>query len=289
MSKSKKYAYNWDEIYEEKMDTDASTMAEQILQDPELPNLEEIIIGCWGESYDNSSQAIVDSFTDNREKFQHIEKLFVGDMEYDECEVSWIEQADYSKLWDAWPQLKSLTVKGSNDLSFGKINHDNLQELVIICGGLPARVIQQIADAKLPNLRKLNLYIGIEDYGFDGDISDIEKLLKADFIKNVEYLGLGDSEIQDEIVEAFFKHADLGKIKTLDFSNGTLTDKGGQILLDHAAKLKQLEKLDLTYHYLSDEMMEKLKATGLPVVLEEQQEADDDGDGGYWYSPMLTE
>lgn len=289
MSKSKKYAYNWDEIYEEKMDTDASTLAEQILQDPELPNLEEIIIGCWGESYDNSSQAIVDSFTDNREKFQHIEKLFVGDMEYDECEVSWIEQADYSKLWDAWPQLKSLTIKGSNDLSFGKIKHDNLQELEIICGGLPARVIQQIADAELPNLRKLNLYIGVEDYGFDGDVSGIENLLEADFIKNLDYLGLGDSEIQDEIVEAFFKYADLGKLKTLDFSNGTLTDKGGQILLDHAAKLKQLEKLDLTYHYMSNEMMEKLKATGLPVVLDEQQEAEDDGDGGYWYWPMLTE
>lgn len=289
MIKSKKYAYNWDEIYEEKMDTDASTLAEQILQDPELPNLEEIIIGCWGESYDNSSQAIVDSFTDNREKFQHIEKLFVGDMEYEECEVSWIEQADYSKLWDAWPQLKNLTIKGSNDLSFGKIKHDNLQELEIICGGLPERVIQQISDAELPNLRKLNLYIGVEDYGFDGDVSSIENLLEADFIKNLDYLGLGDSEIQDEIVEAFFKYGDLGKLKTLDFSNGTLTDKGGQILLDHAAKLKQLEKLDLTYHYMSDEMMEKLKATGLPVVLDEQQEAEDDGDGGYWYWPMLTE
>ena len=36
-------------------------------------------------------------------------------MEYDECEVSWIEQGDYSKLWEAMPQLKQLGIKGSID------------------------------------------------------------------------------------------------------------------------------------------------------------------------------
>ena len=127
MSKSKKYFYDGDQIYESNETTDASTLANEILSDSDLPQLEEIIVGCWGESYDNSVQDILEMFCENKEKFQHIKKLFIGDMEYEECEVSWIEQGDYAKLLKAMPNLTSLTIKGSNDLSLGDIDHDNLQ------------------------------------------------------------------------------------------------------------------------------------------------------------------
>lgn len=57
-------------------------------------------------------QAILDGIVDNKEKFAHVDSLFVGDMDYEECEVSWILQGNYSALWAAMPQLKSLTIKG---------------------------------------------------------------------------------------------------------------------------------------------------------------------------------
>ena len=53
---------------------------------------------------------------EHKEKFQNIKSLFVGDMEMEECEVSWIEQADYSKIWEALPKLEKLTIKGSTGL-----------------------------------------------------------------------------------------------------------------------------------------------------------------------------
>ena len=288
MSKSKKYFYDGDQIYESNETTDASTLANEILSDSDLPQLEEIIVGCWGESYDNSVQDILEMFCENKEKFQHIKKLFIGDMEYEECEVSWIEQGDYAKLLKAMPNLTSLTIKGSNDLSLGDIDHDNLQQLEIICGGLPKKVINQIANAKLPKLKKLNLYIGVEDYGFDGDIEDIKALMNSDVVKNLEYLGLCDSEIQDEIVEEFLKIGNLNNIKVLDFSKGTLTDKGGQALLDNKDLLQKLDTLDLTYHYLSDDMMKKLENLGITVILDEQN-GPDEYDGEVYYYPMLTE
>lgn len=288
MSKSKKYFYDGDQIYESNETTDASTLANEILTDSELPQLEEIIVGCWGESYDNSVQDILEMFCENKEKFNHIKKLFIGDMEYEECEVSWIEQGDYDKLLKSLPNLTSLTIKGSNDLSLGDIEHNNLQELEIICGGLPKKVINQITNAKLPKLKKLNLYIGIEDYGFDGNIEDIKDLMNSDIVKNLEYLGLCDSEIQDEIVEEFLKIGNLHNIKVLDFSKGTLTDKGGQALLDNKDLLQKLDTLDLTYHYLSNDMMKKLEGLGIKVILDEQN-GPDEYDGEMYYYPMLTE
>lgn len=289
MSISKKYYYDGEQIYEREEDVNAETLAEEILNDPELPEVSELVVGCWGESYDNNIQPLLDKIAENKEKFQHIEHLFVGDMEYDECEVSWIEQGDYSEIWAALPHLKRLTIKGCNEgLKLGKVDHSELEELEIICGGLRSDVIEELAAANLPNLKKLNLYIGVEDYGFDGDRTTIRKLLQARYIRNLHYLGLGDSEIQDEIVEEVLNLGSLFDLRVLDFSNGTLSDKGGQLLLDNAGKLRGLEKLDLTYHYLSDEMMGKLEKSGIPVVLDDQQEADD-YDGELWMYPMLTE
>ena len=289
MLKSKKYYYTGDQIWDDdSKDVDSLTLANEIIADEELATLDELIVGCWGESYDNSIQQLLDVFVENKDKLQHISKMFIGDMEFEECEVSWIEQGYYGDLLKALPKLKSLTIKGSNELSLGDINHDNLEELEIICGGLPSLVIKQIAAAKLPKLKKLNLYFGVEDYGFDGTIEDIASILKADYIKNLSYLGLGNSELQDEIVEKIVESKNLYNIKTLDLSNGTLTDKGGQMILDNISMFKNLEKLDLTYHYLSEKMMEKLKNTGINVILDEANDAEE-YDGEIYYYPMLTE
>ncbi len=288
MSKSKKYFYDGDVIWNSDAEVDAGTLLEEILADEELGSLDELIVGCWGESYDNGIQPLIDGIVAHADKFRNIKRLFIGDMDYEECEVSWIEQGDYSALWAALPELRSLTVKGSTGLSFGSIRHEQLEELEVICGGLPSSVIRQIAEAKLPRLKKLNLYLGVENYGFDGSVEDIRALLNADFIKQLEYLGLGDSEIQDEVVEAFLALNELYRIKTLDFSNGTLTDKGGQLLLDHAELLKGLDTLDLTYHYLSSDMMERLGALGIHVLMDEQMKDEEYG-GEVFRFPMLTE
>ena len=56
--------------------------------------------------------------------------------------VSWIMQGNYSNLWKAMPQLKELTIKGSTDLHLGVIEHDNLESLTIICGGMGKDVIE---------------------------------------------------------------------------------------------------------------------------------------------------
>ena len=288
MYKSKRFSYGYDEAEDGKKD--ASTMVSDILSDSEFDDLEEVIIGCWGEAWDEEGgvQPVIDDIIKNKDRFAHIKSIYFGDMDYEDCEVSWIVQGDYSKLWSAMPQLEKLTIKGSQELELGDIEHANLKELEIICGGLPKEIIKQIETAKLPSLEKLLLYLGMEDYGFDGSIEDIESLLKNSDFKNLTYLGITDSEIQDDVVKAILDSKYAAQITVLDISNGTLTDKGGQILCDGIDKLPNIKKIDAHFHYMSNKMMNVLKNLDCEVDTDEQNEADE-YDGELYYYPMLGE
>jgi hypothetical protein len=67
----------------------------------------------------------------------------------------------------------------------------------------------------------------------------------------------------------------LDRIHTLDLSMGTLGDRGAKALVENP-KVKNLDKLDVHYHYITDEWIEKLKGLGIEVDSSDQQ--DDGGD-----------
>ena len=294
MYRSKRFAYTYEDYENDgKM---AKDLFEEIMKDAEFADLEEIVIGPWGDPWgegeedkEKGVQAIVDGIVANKEKFSHIKSLFLGDMDYEECEVSWIIQADYSKLWEAMPQLEKLVIKGSSELELGTIAHKNLKHLEIICGGLPTSVILSIQKASLPGLQKLLLYIGVDNYGFDGDISTIQTFLAESDFPQLTCLGLTDSEIQDEVAEAALDCKYISQITTLDLSMGTLTDKGGQMLFEKLPQYPNIKHLDLEYHFLSNDMMKQLKELpDVEVNVSEQQKADR-YDGEIYYYAMLTE
>lgn len=54
MYRSKKFSYDYDEY--ENGDKSIETMGPDILNDKDFPELEEIIIGDWGDSWDDSPQ-----------------------------------------------------------------------------------------------------------------------------------------------------------------------------------------------------------------------------------------
>ena len=231
---------------------------------------------------------MIDDIVANKEKFSHITSLFIGDMDFEECEVSWIIQGDYSMIYEAMPQLKSLTIKGSTELRLGTISHEGLEELTIICGGLSEDVFKSIEQAHLPNLKKLLLYIGVEDYGFDGSIDTIRSLLANSDFPRLSYLGLTDSELQNEVAAAVLESKYIGQIETLDLSEGTLNDKGGEVLLAGLPGYPNVKKLDLHYHYMTEEMEGKLKALPLELDVSERN-LPDEYNGELWMYPMLTE
>lgn len=71
--KTKKYAYSYEEYEEQGKGTDS--MVEDILADPDFPGLTGLVIGDWGDTWEDSCQEILDGITENKEKFSHIEEL----------------------------------------------------------------------------------------------------------------------------------------------------------------------------------------------------------------------
>lgn len=280
--KSKKYFLTSDEIYDEGLSIE--DLIEKMLNDEELETLDEVIIGKWDELLEDT-QKLVDDIIKNKFKFKNIKSFFIGDIAYDEFDMYCIEQGNYEEFLKTFNDLEYLKIQGSNELKFGKINNQNLKSLEIICCGLSCNVIEEISKAELPKLEKLNLYIGLENsgYGFDGDIENIKELINSlSNFKSLKYLGINNSKIQDDIVKEVLQNNIVEQLEVLDFSNGTLSDEGGQLILDNKEKFKNLKYLDLHYHFLSDEMIKKLEKLLFKVNLEEKET---DEKYGKW--PML--
>lgn len=282
---AKRYAYDYEEYEEGK---GPSVMVEEILADPEFAGVTDLTIGSWGSAYEDDCQPIIDGIVENAERFSHIEKLFIGDMDFEECEVSWIMQGNYGKLWAALPGLKELTIKGSTELGLGEIIHENLEALTIICGGLPTEIIEEIERARLPKLKKLLLYIGSDNYGFDGNADTIRRFLENADFPELEYLGIVDSEIQDELTEAVLESKFMGQIHTLDLSCGTLSDKGGKLLLEKLPQYGNIKKLDVHYHFMTEKMEKQLRELSLEVDASDRNKPDSYRGETYMYA-MLTE
>ncbi len=108
---NKRFNIDWDnELTQEQL-------INLILTDEDLPKLRSLTIGNWGDCWENETcQPIIDMIVENAPRFTHLESLFIGDMESEDCEISWIKQGDYSRLYAALPNLKELIIKGASDL-----------------------------------------------------------------------------------------------------------------------------------------------------------------------------
>ena len=255
----------------------ATDILVDLLQQPGIDQMTGLVVGTWvGEDmYEASPTEVLETLYAAAPQLPSLTALFVGDITYEENEVSWTHQTDYEPIWSAFPKLEHLRIRGSNGLQLGKVEHNNLKTLIIETGGLPVVVVKSICDATLPNLENLEIYLGTDNYGWDGSIADLRPLFEAGKFPKLQYLGLRDSEIVDEIAKEIAEASVLDQVKELDLSLGTMTDVGGQALLD-SSKVKKLEKLSLQHHFMSDEMMSKLASLGPIVNVDDQNKADDD-------------
>lgn len=236
--------------------------------------LEALVIGSWSEASSDGPDEYLEGLIAHR--LPALKALFVGDMTYEDCEMSWIIQTDYAPLLAAYPKLEVLRIRGTNELTLPQLSLPDLRELAIESGGLPSKIVRAIGDSTLPALKKLELWLGDEGYGFDGDLTTYKDLLAKIQPQRLEYLGLRNSEISDQLAGYLAQQSWLASLHTLDLSMGTLGDDGAKALLA-SRYLRGLKALDVRHHYISDALVEKLEA--LPLTLEiDEAEDEDDGD-----------
>jgi hypothetical protein len=171
-----------------------------LLDAPWVGQVRALIIGEWGESYERT--APIDRLVAAADRLTGLTALFLGEMTSEECEISWIQQGDVAPLLTAYPRLEVLRVRGSEGLALSPVRHETLQELAFESGGLPARIIAAIVACEFPALRKLDLMLGTENYGGDADVEDLAPILAGTNWPHLEYLGLRDAEIADEVARA---------------------------------------------------------------------------------------
>ena len=244
----------------------------------DIAALDALIIGAWSEAHDEGPQGYLDGLIERRAELPALKALFIGDMTYEDCEISWIIQAGYNPLLAAFPQLRSLRIRGSSQLKLEAFEHARLEELAIECGGLPSDIANAIAGSTLPALCRLELWLGDDGYGFDGDVGTYARLLDAIDASRLDYLGLRNSQLSDALAAHLAAQPWLGKLETLDLSMGVIGDEGAQAFCE-SPHIAGLGTLDLSHHYISDTWQAKLHALPCKVVLDDPQDAEEsDGD-----------
>ena len=238
--------------------------------------LEELVIGLWAYSFETSCQEAIDFLVENKASFPKLKHFFCGEMTYEECEISWIYQCNYEKFLNAYDQLETFRVRGGTGLELGNVQMPSLKTLIIETGGLGTDVVQSIIDAK-PSLQNLEIWFGTEDYGAGATPETIKDLLEGEPFPKLKFLGLKNSQIQDDIAEVLIGQEIVSRIETLDFSMGVLRDRGAQFLFDNKELLK-LKHLNCRYNFLSKDWKANLTLQfhKQNINLEDTQETDDD-------------
>jgi Leucine Rich repeat len=136
------------------------------------------------------------------------------------------------------------------------------------------QIVDAIAGSTLPALRRLELWLGDDNYGFDGDVRTYARMLDAIDASRLDYLGLRDAQISDDLAKHLAAQPWLGRLKTLDLSMGTIGDDGAQALCG-SPYLAGMHTLDLSHHYIGAEWQAKLRALPCKVVLDDPQDEDD--------------
>lgn len=237
-------------------------------------SVQALVVGDWGEAWETDFPVQV--LVDAAPRLPNLRAVFVGEMTFDECEMSWIQQPDITPLLTAYPALEVLRVRGAMSLQLQAVQHTGLRELAIESGGLPAHVTRAIVESDLPNCAHLELWLGTEDYGRDTGVDDLGPILDGTALPALRTLGLRNAETADAVATALARAAVVPKLHTLDLSLGTLGDEGAAALLA-GQPLTGLRRLDLHRHYLSDDMMARLPAAlpGVDVDVTDQQTEDE--------------
>jgi hypothetical protein len=268
-------AYRLREEYED--ETSIAERLELLLKQPGAEQLTALILGAWSGSCEGGDSAeLVSKLVQTAHRLPNLRALFLGEMTYEECEISWINQSDVSPALQAFARLQEFRVRGGTGLSFGRIRHEALRGLAIETGGLSRATLRELFLCDFPGLERLELLLGESNYGFDGSAEDLQPVLSGRLYPRLKHLGLMNCEIADEVAAVVVNSPIVDRIETLDLSMGNLTSEGVRSL--HALAEKQnLKRLDISHHYASEADIKGL-AEALPfeLIADDAQDADDE-------------
>ncbi|MFG1780348.1 STM4015 family protein [Micromonospora sp. NPDC049051] len=233
-----------------------------------------LVIGEWGEAYERPLP--VEALVEAAGEWTGLGAVFLADLTWEQCEISWLAHGDITGLLAAYPSLEVLWVRGAQGLRLEPVRHAGLRELRFESGGLPAEVVRAVGACELPALHRLDLWLGRQDYGGDASADDLAGVFSGAGLPALRHLAVCNAEIADAVAAAVATAPVVPRLEVLDLSMGTLTDEGAKALLA-GQPLTHLTHLDLEHHYLSEDMAASVVAAlpGVRVELSDPQVAED--------------
>ncbi|WP_069169848.1 STM4015 family protein [Streptomyces griseus] len=260
----------------------------QFLSAVDTSRVRALLIGPWWEGDYTSIAPVVQLIASDADRFPELRGLFLADVTSEECEVSWLRMCDITLVFEAFPLLEELVVRGGGgqfpdeeNLRLRPVRHRALRTLRFESGGLPGHVVRALGASELPALERLELWFGTQWYGGDATVEDIRPVLSGTVLPALRHLGLQNSEIQDEFAAALASAPVVAQLDSLALSMGTLGDPGALALLE-GQPLTHLSCLDLHHHYLTEPLMSRIRdvcaEAGVQVDLTEAEDWDPEDD-----------
>ena len=179
-----------------------------------------------------------------KQRWPHLRGLDFGDFPDEDWQVEWSYVGNITPLYKAFPKLERLRLYG-NRVELGTMQHANLRELAIRTDVPIAPVIAALGRAKLPKLERLALDLGQDNVAMGG--------LFNGRVPSLVHLALSWIELSHDDLVALLTGRTLAKLRTLALPGSSITDARVDLLVEHAARLKHLEFLDLENNLLSKE------------------------------------
>ncbi|WP_331770000.1 STM4015 family protein (plasmid) [Embleya sp. NBC_00888] len=227
-------------------------LVERFLDAVDSARITALVVGDWGAADPpDTVKGPVALLGRSAGRLPDLRALFIGDIVREEQDIAYIEQTDLAPLLGAYPRLEILGARGGSGLRLPTRTYPHLRELRLESGGMPREVVQAVAGSVFPELRRLDIWLGIGSYGGNATVEDLAGILDGAGLPALSHLGLMDSEISDEIATALASAPIVARLKELDLSMGTLSNAGAEVLLA-GQPLTHLARLDARHHFLDE-------------------------------------
>ncbi len=255
-------------------DTDISKPLAYALAHPSCKFLRQLDLGLPNAEGSGDYAACIKAIVKQGE-LPSLRSLTIGDFEYpEESEISWVVVGNVGKLWEVLPRIETIVLRGAG-IVLGKPASTSLRSLSLQTGGLPRKAAEALAEAELPALEDLSIWFGTTHYGGSCEGRQIPKILANKSFKRLRSLALANADFADDIASELARAKLPRALERLDLSMGTMSDVGGQALLDAAGKLADVE-LRLDGNYLSTAMCTRLREALPKCVTGKQRRGDAD-------------
>ncbi|MEU0938536.1 STM4015 family protein [Embleya sp. NPDC005971] len=231
----------------------------RFLDEVDAARVSALVIGEWGAADPpDPTDGPIPLLSRFADRLPALRAVFVGDIVREESDIAYIEQTDLTPLLDAHPRLEELAVRGGSGLALPTRTYPHLRTLRLQSGGMPRGVVRAVADSVFPELRHLDMWLGVASYGGDATVEDLADILDGARLPALTRLGLMDSEITDGVAAALAHAPIVARLDELDLSMGTLGDQGIEALLA-GQSLTHLKRLDLRHHFVGEATARRLR------------------------------